>query len=116
MSIADDTMKVAYQAMGGLAHRQKVRANNIANAETPGFRARDVPFEAELARQIGTGGLNRPVATPVTVRDTLPDIHGNTVELEVEMVEMLEDQVRFDAMVSAFDHKIRVLRSAIGGR
>lgn len=116
MSIADDTMKVVHQALNGLSHRAKVRANNIANAETPGYLARDVPFEAELRRQMTGGDVDRTVRTPVTLRNTLPDIHGNTVELQVEMVEMLEDDVRFDAMVGAYSHKIQVLRTAIGGR
>lgn len=116
MGIADDTMKVMHHAMGGLAERAEVRAHNIANAETPEFLARDVPFEAELRRAMQNDDLDRRIARPVTLRDTLPDVHGNTVELENEMVALLEDQVRFDTVVSSYNYKVDLYRSAIGGR
>lgn len=116
MGIADQTMKVMHHAMGGLTARRDVRAHNIANAETPEYVARDVPFEAELRRAMNGGDLDRPLTRPVTLRDTLPDVHGNTVELENEMVAMLEDKVRFDTVISSYNYKVAAFRSAIGGR
>ncbi|MEM9035308.1 MAG: hypothetical protein AAGA99_24460 [Actinomycetota bacterium] len=116
MGIADNTMKVMYQAMGGLNERAEVRAHNIANAETPEYQARDVPFEAQLERAIANDELDRQIVRPVTLRNTLPDVHGNTVELENEMVALLEDQVRFDTVIASYNYKVDVYRRAIGGR
>lgn len=116
MGIADPTMKVMFQAMGGLSERAEVRAHNIANAETPEYQARDVPFEAQLQQAIASGDLDDRIALPVTLRNTLPDVHGNTVELENEMVALLEDQVRFDTVISSYNYKVDVYRRAIGGR
>jgi flagellar basal-body rod protein FlgB len=116
MGLADTTMKVMHHAMQGLTERGEVRAHNIANAETPGYQARDVPFEAELRRALRSGDLDRQIQRPVTLRNTLPDVHGNTVELENEMVALLEDQVRFDTVVSSYNAKVDIYRRAIGGR
>ena len=55
MAITDTTMNVIYQAMQGLQARQKVNADNIANLQTPGFRAGTVDFESSLKNAISTG-------------------------------------------------------------
>ena len=68
-----------------LSVRQAAIAENVANAATPGFQARDVkPFDAvlgDIAREGEVATLLAPDATPWTVR-----VSGNTVSLEEEMV------------------------------
>jgi flagellar basal-body rod protein FlgB len=107
-------MRVAHLAMGGLQERSEVRANNIANAETPEFRATTVDFESALRSAIDRDDPNSMGSPGRLVRNTLPDVHGNTVDLQTEMVEMLEDGVRFQTMVSTYNYKVNTIRSAIG--
>ncbi len=64
--------------------RQNLIANNIANADTPGFKAADVDFTASLAQQ-----LESPGATPQAQyrADATVGLNGNDVDLDAERVE-----------------------------
>ncbi|OGO39885.1 MAG: flagellar basal-body rod protein FlgB, partial [Chloroflexi bacterium RBG_16_57_9] len=56
----DNTNQVLHTALDGLARRQQVTANNIANAETPGFKASIVTFESQLHARL-PGATHEPV-------------------------------------------------------
>lgn len=114
--IADNTMQALHYAMGGLTARAEARATNISNAETPGFQAKTVDFETTLAAALKSGRRTDVSAPTVSNKDNIPDALGNTVDLEKEMVEMLADDVLYEAMISGFNAKIKNLRTAIGGR
>lgn len=102
-------------ALDALSARGSVRAHNIANAETPGFRATQVEFQDALrdAWQRGRPETLQPaeVATPSIVG---PD--GNSVDLETELIESMKDGVQRDTMIAAFNFKVGNLRVAMGGR
>lgn len=104
------------QALRGLALRGEVRAHNVANLNTPGFRARDVDFQAALRTAVATGTTDRMAAPQVVAGNGLPDASGNTVDLETEMVGMMKDQLLRDAMVNAFNFKAAITRAAITAR
>ena len=107
-------MQVVTYALRGLATRAEVRAHNIANSETPTFIAQEVDFESALRDAIRAGDLDGARSPSVGVRDTAPDIHGNTVDLDVELTELVGDNLMFRAMVSSFNYKARLLRVAMG--
>ena len=118
--IADLTMRSVEYAMLGLQVRADVRANNIANAETPSYQARTVSFADQLAGALSdtdprdaVGELEGPI---VALGDNAPDAHGNTVDLVEEMTEMTKDNLLTDAMVSAYNYKVTALRTAIRGQ
>ena len=106
--------------------RGGVLASNIANAATPGFKARDIDFAAEMQAQIGTGALRgtdaRHFATgsaapggllyrqPVT-----PSLDGNTVEPGVEQMEFAENTLRYQASLMFLNRRISGLNNAIRG-
>jgi flagellar basal-body rod protein FlgB len=114
MAITDTTMDVIYQAMQGLQARQKVNADNIANLQTPGFRAGTVDFESSLKNAIATG--NTSLATIDTARSTeAPGTDGNNVNLDDETVSMVQTGLKYQTMVEAMNTKFRILRTAIGG-
>lgn len=123
--------------MKALSQRQQVIAQNLANSETPGFKARETvapDFAALLAAQ-GGGGTPR-VARPevrissgmaalgarqpdggsiVADRDTgetKPD--GNNVVLEEQMLKMGQVQADYAAMTSIYRKQMGLLKSAIG--
>jgi flagellar basal-body rod protein FlgB len=115
--LIDTTMRVAEYAMRGLAQRADVRANNVANLNTPFFTASDVDFESTLQGALAGGAEATAIAAPaVTNGDGMPDAMGNTVDLETEVTGMMKDNLLRDAMVSAYNFKVGVLRSAIQGR
>lgn len=116
--------------------RQQVYANNIANAETPGFKRQDVTFESVLAQALGsspTVGLDQqtmPVAggsavnwqaalsvTPQIVQDTQTSVdqNGNNVDLDAEMSNMAENQIKYNALVQDISARMSRLRTAIDG-
>lgn len=111
--ISDTTMATAALAMRGLATRADVRAHNLANVNTPGFRAGRVDFESSLRQALASGRLDdaEPV---VTVDPNLPGPNQNTVSPEGEMVGQMQDNLLRSAMVQAFNFKQSALRTAMG--
>lgn len=125
--------------MKHLADRQRVIAQNIANSETPGFKARDVAapdFSAMLSAQSGGGGGIPGVARPTVqltdsmaalgarapigamsipdpdVGETKPD--GNTVTLEDQLLKMGQIQADFAAVTNIYRKQLMMLKSALG--
>jgi flagellar basal-body rod protein FlgB len=69
---SDNTMRTAAAALNGLAARSKIRAHNIANTETPGYRARTVAFEERLSEALqrgDTSGMSRSEMVAESIRD-----------------------------------------------
>jgi len=123
--------------MKHLSERQRVIAQNIANSETPGYKAREVrapDFSALLAQQNAGGGAPR-VARPRVeltagmaalgarptggslvldhdVTETKPD--GNNVTLEDQLLKMGQVQADFTAMTNLYRKQQSLLKTALG--
>ena len=100
-------------ALRGLDARRKAHENNIANVETPNFRARQVSFEGSLKRAMKTG---RPTSMNLTTRRsveaTRPD--GNNVRLDREMVGLERNALEYQLMTQAVNHAYGRLRASLG--
>lgn len=122
------------------SQRQEVIASNLANADTPGYHAKQVNFADALARATGESS-NRPVAQVVTMAAThaghiqqgtagdvvvstadltdrtatQPSIDGNTVDMDAERAAFADNTVRYEASFSFLNHQIKTLMSAIQG-
>src|SRR5919112_4285909 len=86
----DNTQLGLERAISGAAMRQEVLANNLANAETPGFRRSDVDFHSTLAQAMKT---NEPAAIENTTFSAQQDSQvlradGNGVDIDVESANM----------------------------
>lgn len=95
------------------AARQSVVATNIANADTPGFRARDItPFEEIFAR----AGIPRDPGAAFRTRDAggPASPNGNTVALEVEMLRSVEAQRDHSRALGVYRSTMNVLRASLG--
>lgn len=114
--ISDVTMAGMEYALRGLAQRADVRANNVSNVNTPGFRAARVDFETSLRTALASGRPERAAAPAVSADPTIPNPNGNTVDLENELVGMMKDNLLRDAMVNSYNAKVGILRAAITGR
>jgi flagellar basal-body rod protein FlgB len=116
-------------AMALWQRRSEVLASNLANADTPGYLARDVDFRKALATARGSDGT-LPLAAPTPgqidpvtqARDTLayrvptqPSMDGNTVDAQVEQAAFAANGVHYQASLSFITAQIRMLRTAITG-
>lgn len=109
-------------ALQGSAKRNSVIAHNIANADVPGFNARRVEFEQQLIDAIGHYPHPRhrnPDVSGVTptVRYQNPHfyyrIDGNNVDIEVEMVKLYQNSMKFDTIVSSLTANSQMMRSVL---
>ena len=116
MQIHDQMQAATHYALQGLAERSDVRAHNVANLNTPGFRAERVDFESTLRAALVRGDAARAAAPIHAVDPNLPGPHGNTASLESEMTGMMKDNLTRDAMVNAYNWKTTLLRNAITSR
>jgi flagellar basal-body rod protein FlgB len=113
--VLDDITSVTVKtALSGLAMRQRVTADNIANIETPGFLAGRVSFEDSLRSAVDNGS---PAATSISNDRSLEPtrVNGNNVNLDHETLTHLDTNMRYQLMLRAVDSKISLLRTAIGG-
>lgn len=110
----DVTLVALQAALRGLATRQRVIANNVANIETPNFSASEVDFESSLSKALKAGV---PQGTQVSVhRSSAPaNWNGNNVSLDDETVGMVETNLRYQLTVEAVNNKFRLLSTAIKG-
>jgi flagellar basal-body rod protein FlgB len=111
--IGDVTMTTLHAALSGLAQRQRVTTDNIANVNTPGFLAGRVDFESNLRSQLGSG--QAPTVGGGTVARSLEptNTNGNNVNLDSETVIATETGLRYQLALNALDGKYSVLRTAL---
>ena len=109
---------------------QNVIASNIANADTPGYKAKAMEFESALREALGTGDGIRPETVdgrhiarqaedpvgPVVYDEPngIESLDGNTVDRSAEMAKMAENQLVYDASVELLKKKLGMLKYAIG--
>ncbi len=111
----DMTTRVVVQAIDGLSRRVEVRADNIANMHTPGFRARHLDFESNLRAAVQRGEVPSGGAR-LTPTPSIIDDRDNSVELETELTGAMRDALHRDAMVQAFNFQLGQMRAATGGQ
>jgi flagellar basal-body rod protein FlgB len=112
--IGDVTMGAVEYALRGLATRADVRAHNLANTNTPGFRATRVDFESTLKSALYRRDLDGVQAPSMSADPNLPGPNQNTVSVESEMVGQIKDNLMRSALVNAYNFKATALRTAIG--
>ena len=102
--------------------RQVAAAGNLANVDTPGFKAREVTFDETLAKQQGSLAATKPnhISTPgggngMNLRETDSPARrdGNTVQLDRELLTMGKAAGDFAAAQTALAAKFRLVRYAI---
>ncbi|GGI06683.1 flagellar basal body rod protein FlgB [Egicoccus halophilus] len=112
----DVTTSAALRALDGLAMRGTLRANNIANSETPNFRASTNNFETSLRDALRRRDPAGAAAPDVVATPSIVDARGNSVDMETELIGSMKDGLHRDAMITSFNYKVGQLRVAMGGR
>ena len=132
MNKLDELLNFNHQALNLRAQRQQVLASNIANADTPGYKARDFDFKSALATataqpavslaqaattQPAGGAAPAPAAQPELLYRSViqPTIDGNTVDMDVERAQFAENTVHYEANITMLTHHIRMMLTAIQG-
>ena len=124
-----DTMRMAQDLGIHATERQRVVAANVANADTPGYRAQDLGDFTDSFDRLPAFGLRATRAAHVSAGDWggnataaridaagEPSPNGNTVSLEEEMVRAADAKRQFDLSLSVFQSGLTMLRTAIGRR
>ncbi|CAM5790105.1 flagellar basal body rod protein FlgB [Castellaniella caeni] len=122
------------QALALRQQRQEILASNIANADTPNYKARDIDFNATLREALGEGGLPRLPDTALTLTSarhiparahttgpaqelyrvpTQPSLDGNTVEMNVERVQFADNTAKYQTDLSVLNTQIKQLIAAM---
>lgn len=120
-----DIFRIASGMARHAGARQAIVAANIANADTPGYRARAIAPFAEAHRGAMTTGLRQTraghiapadggVPARVTTAPGAPSPNGNTVSLELEMLHGVEAEREHRRALTIYKHALGILRTSLG--
>lgn len=129
-----DNMFQFHQAALNLrAARQELIAGNIANADTPNYKARDIDFASALQGAISGGATKLPMTNtsnshlnsgngesvlgaPILYRNVIqPSADGNTVDMDVERAQFADNALRYEASVKFVSDEAKDVLAALQG-
>jgi len=130
MANEDPLFGIHPAAMQLQRRRMELIAANIANADTPGFQARDLDFREALASaqasaaaplqthaaHLGTGAGAASSPQPEYRVPTQPAADGNTVDVQIEQAQFADAALRYKASLSFLDSRIKSLITALTGQ
>jgi flagellar basal-body rod protein FlgB len=97
--------------------RQDVTAQNVANVNTPGYRALEVTFEDALQEKVTSGAPTRDVKAEVTTAAGGAErADGNNVDIDLEMARLQKNAIYFKVYSQILANELAQHRSAISGR
>ena len=125
-SNAFDYMNVLNKAASASWEREQLISNNIANADTPGYKRRDLDFESTLESELGKSKY-------VSLDDKVANIHmdhlnaktyidnasysyrldGNNVDIENENVMLAENQLKYQGLISSINQEFTNLQTVM---
>lgn len=111
---SDAVSFVLHSAINGLSTRQQVIADNIANVDTPGFRARAVDFQSALSAAVEDGHASS-VGVSVTATNTPVGANDNNVDLRKESIAAIQTQYEYQVMGRAISDRSARLSIMSGG-
>ncbi|ARE40398.1 Flagellar basal-body rod protein FlgB [Rhodovulum sp. P5] len=122
-----EILRMAHGLAEHAGHRQTVIARNVANADTPGFRAKDIDGFSEFYSKSDEGlSLRTTRANHFSAGDSLGqnielfdsegdvDPNGNSVSLESEMVKAAETKRQHDMALAVYHSSMGILRTSLG--
>lgn len=126
--IFGNTMFLTERSLDYLWQKQQVTLNNIANNDTPGYKAQFVTFEDNLKQHLkrSTRGGNKTTdirreisSARIAVHDTGDEstrLDGNNVQVDTQSVELARAQIQYQAQIQSLNSDIGRLRSVIKGQ
>ena len=116
-AVSDAVGQVLATALDGVSLRQRVIADNIANVDTPGFRATSVDFETELKAAISDGSFEKGVDSiqaTTSPTDTPVGANGNNVDLRKETMAAVQSQYQYQILTRAVTERFNLVKTAAG--
>ncbi|AUX91704.1 flagellar basal body rod protein FlgB [Mixta gaviniae] len=134
MDKLDKALYFQQEALSLLARRQDILASNIANADTPGYLARDIDFSQQLKQAVSqqrsrtepltlnlTAARHIPAAGGGGDRSDLlyripdqPSADGNTVDMDRERVNFADNNIKYQTSLTILSSQIKGMMSVIG--
>ena len=116
-AVSDAVSQVLASALDGVSLRQRVIADNIANVDTPGFRASSVDFETQLKAAIDDGsfadGSAAGIAATTSPTDTPVGANDNNVDLRKETMAAVQSQFQYQILTRAVNDRFNLVKTAI---
>ncbi len=129
---SSDAFSALQEGLDAASLRQQVIANNVANINTPGYKAQDVSFEDEFKQALDntdepqlkqTDPRHLPGVNPLssvginiqTLGGTSMRNDGNNVDIDDEMSKLAENNIRYNAMAQLMGTRFKMLNYAING-
>ncbi|MCC6544160.1 MAG: flagellar basal body rod protein FlgB [Nitrospirae bacterium] len=130
MSIFDNTISFLSRALDMMNERHKLLSSNIANQETPDYKAKDINFIDELRAVQNSGGVQNIARTnPMHITgnaglsgsgvsiinrpDSNAGYDNNSVNVELEMANMAQNSILYNASAQVISTKFRMIANAI---
>lgn len=127
----DSALGIHQEALRLRARRAELLASNLANADTPNFKARDVDFKAALSQATQDMGMTQPTRTHAGHMSltsgnlpggealyrvpSQPSLDGNTVDVQAEQAAFAQNSVQYQASLQFLSSKFKGLLGAIRG-
>ncbi len=133
ISKLDEAVRFHQTALSLRSARQELLASNIANADTPNYKARDIDFASALKNALGGSAAQLPVVktsaqhleggagnsilgAPVLYRRPVqPSADGNTVDMDTERAQFAENALRYEASVKFVSDEFKDVMAAMQG-
>ena len=106
----DNSIRVLEKMLDISAFRQKLLTSNIANADTPGYRAKDISFQGELDKAMKGAHSGYDIYEPAT---TMSNRDGNNVNLDIEMAKVAENTLIYNAATQLMGIKMRMMKDVM---
>ena len=117
-AVSDAVQRVLGLALDGVSLRQRSIADNIANVDTPGFRATSVDFESSLRKAVENGEItdtsSGSLSVEATPTGTPVGANGNNVDLRKETLAAVQSQYQYQVLTRAVTDRFNVLRDSLG--
>lgn len=129
----DNSLQFHQAALSLRAARHELLASNIANADTPNYKAKDIDFSSALQTALGNqsgnvamsttssghlpGGFgNSVMGAPTMYRTAVqPSADGNTVDMDVERAQFVDNSIRYEASLKFVGDQVKDVLAALQG-
>ena len=125
MHIFDSTMHTLENSLDYAVQKNQIISNNIANVDTPNYKAKNLSFKHFLDQEVHLSGKrshpehlsftsSKPSFT-TSRQNTAFNHNGNNVDMEKEMSDLAENQIYYQSLVDRLNGKFGLLQSVIRG-
>ncbi len=114
MALVDSTQQLLEAAMRGSWQRNTALTNNIANADTPGYRPQEVNFESALQNAVSGEEAPNQVEFQTVTEPLEAGPNGGTVSVDQESAKLAENALDYQALTEVVGARDGILRSAMG--